>query len=213
MHTLHKRIQFYIIFPIILILSLSIAALADSQTSKDVEIKLPSSTSQKESKHYFSFWFQINPPSQSKKDFNFRPPTSAPKTPDQLQTLRYLMLGEIDPDLALIIRLTDKAKERRIDPARFADYLASQQVPTWSQLSLTDRIHNLVLELCIYDLGQESRSDFFNYLQKIRVSTYRLSTEEDTFNYIIDLLENNIFTPIEAIDCLFLLKQEVYPGW
>jgi len=209
MNTLHKRIQIGCLFLIILLLSPSAVVSADSQSSKDVEITLPSSSSQKDSEHYFSFWFQINPPNQSKKDFNFKPPTSAPKSPDQLQELRYLILGNIDPDLALIIRLTDKAKERRIDPERFADYLVAQQVPFRGYLSLSNRINNLVLELCLYDLGKVSRSSFFNYLSRIRISSYRLSPTENTFNYIIDLIENYIFSNTEAIDSLILLKQEV----
>lgn len=212
MITIHKRIR--LLLPVILILSLTLVAPADSQSSKDVEITgPPSSAIRKDSKHYFSFWFQINPPNQSKKDFNFRPPTSLPKSPEPIQELRYLVLGQIDPELALIIRLTDKAKERRIDPVQFAEYLSAQQVPTWRQLSITDRICNLILELCIYDLGQTSKTDFSNYLRTIRIRTYPLSAVEDTFNYIIDLLENNIFSPTEAIDYLIQLKQEADTGW
>ncbi|HBL37293.1 MAG TPA: hypothetical protein DDZ55_10845, partial [Firmicutes bacterium] len=107
----------------------------------------------------------------------------------------------------MIIRLTDKAKERRIDPERFADYLTSQQIPFRGYLSLSDRINNLLLELCLYDLGKVSRNNFFSYLQRIRISSYQFSSEENTFNYIIDLLENYIFSPTEAIDSLFLLKK------
>ncbi|HEY8392207.1 MAG TPA: hypothetical protein VIL83_05720 [Capillibacterium sp.] len=209
-----KRIRLSRLFLIVLILSLTLVASADSQSSKDVEISTPpSSSGQKKSGQYLSFWFQINPSNQGKKDFNFRPPTSLPKAPNELQELRYLILGQIDPELALIIRLTDKAKERRLDPAQFAEYLSSQQIPTWGRLSVSDRIYNLILELCIYDLGQTSKTNFFNYLRTLRIKSYPLSPVEDTFNYVIDLLENNIFSSTEAIDYLIQLKQEANPGW
>jgi hypothetical protein len=182
-----------------------------SQSSKDVEI--PSSSSPTSPKQSFRFWFQITPPGPSKKDFDFRPPTSVPKAPSELTELRYLFLGNIDPDLALLLRLTDKAKERQIDPERFANYLVSQQIPFHGYLSLDDRINNLIIELCLYDLGKVSRNNFFSYLQRIRVTSYQFSSAENTFNYILDLLENYIFSPPEAIDSLFLLKKEVTTLW
>lgn len=215
MNILHKR--FFRCFLVLVALSLILAgdgiALADSQSSKDVEINLPSSSSKTDSEQSFRFWFQITPSVPSKKDFDFRPPTNVPKAPSEVAELRYLYLGSIDPDLALIIRLTDKAKERRIDPERFADYLTSQQIPFRGYLSLSDRINNLLLELCLYDLGKVSRNNFFSYLQRIRISSYQFSSEENTFNYIIDLLENYIFSPTEAIDSLFLLKKNVTNRW
>ena len=85
------------------------AAGADSQSSKDVEVP-PSSSGQTSSEQFFRFWFEISPPSQSKKNFDFRPPTTPPKSPSEPQEIRYLLLGNIDPELALIIRLTDKAE-------------------------------------------------------------------------------------------------------
>ena len=136
-----------------------------------------------------------------------------PRAPSDLQEFRYLFLGNIDPDLALVIRLTDKAKERRIDPERFAAYLSGQLVPVRNYLSLSERINNVILELCLYDLGKVSKTSFFNYLHRIKISSYRLSPTENTFNYIIELVENYIFSTTEAIDSLFLLKQQVTSGW
>ena len=212
LHKLNHRLSL-IVLAFSLVFLCAAVVVASSQSSKDVEVKPPSSPGQTSSEQFFRFWFEITPPGQSKKDFDFRPPTTPPKSPSELQEIRYLLLGNIDPELALIIRLTDKAKERRIDPNRFADYLAAQQIPFRSYLSLHDRINNLVLELCLYDLGKVSRNNFFNYLQRIRFSSYRLSPEENTFNYIIELIENNIFSTTEAVDSLILLKQKTTSRW
>ncbi len=216
MSHLHKcaTFSFFIFLVLCLLLSQEVFAQSSSQSSKDVEISKPSFPSnQPSSDKFFQFWFQLTPPGQSKKDFEFRPPSSTPKSPSELSELRYLCLGTIDQELALIVRLTDKAKERRIDPVRFADYLYSQQVSARSYLSLSDRINNLILELCIFDLGQVSRSEFLNFLRQIRIASYRLSPEENTFNYIVDLIENYLFSTTEAIDCLILLKQDATSRW
>ncbi|NLC53337.1 MAG: hypothetical protein GX770_05165 [Firmicutes bacterium] len=191
----------------------AVVAVANNQSSKDLEVKPPSPPEQTSSEQFLRFWFQITPPGQSKKDFDFRPPTTPPKSPGELQEIRYLLLGNVDPELALIIRLTDEAKERRIDPNRFADYLTAQQIPYRSYLSFSDRINNLILELCLYDLGKVSKNDLINYLQRLRFSSYRLSPEENTFNYITELIENHIFSTTEAIDSLILLKQKTTSRW
>ncbi|MBA2132637.1 hypothetical protein [Capillibacterium thermochitinicola] len=215
MKFLHKpNLRFFLLVVVFSLVFLCAAVTAaDSQSSKDVVVQSPSSSGQSSSEQFFRFWFEITPPSQSKKDFEFRPPSSPPKAPSDPQELRYLMLGSIDPELALIIRLTDKAKERRIDPNRFADYLAAQQLPFRNYLSLHDRINNLVLELCLYDLGKVSRNNLVSYMQRLRFTSYLLSSEENTFNYIIELIENNIFSTTEAIDSLILLKQKTTSRW
>ncbi|NLW55683.1 MAG: hypothetical protein GX050_03525 [Firmicutes bacterium] len=217
MSRVHKR---SLLLCLILIGSLLLVtgafAQSGSQSSKDVEINKPlppPGQSSSSPNKFFHFWFQINPPGQSKKDFDFRPPTSTPKDPSELSELRYLVLGSIDPETALILRLTEKAKQRMIEPSRFGDYLRSQQVSLRGYLSLSNRIHNLILELCLLDLGRISRSEFTNYLRQIRVNAYHLSTEENTFNYLIDLIENNLFSPTEAIDCLILLKHDATSRW
>ena len=215
MNRIHKRILLLCLILIgPLLLAQGAFTQSSSQSSKDVEINKPvPPPSQSSSTKFFQFWFQIYPSGQSKKDFDFRPPTSTPKSPSELSELRYLYLGSIDPEITLILRLTEKAKERMIDPYRFADYLYSQQVSIRGYLSLNDRIYNLILELCLLDLGRVSRTEFANYLRQIRISSYRLSPEEDTFYYLIDLIENNLFSTIEAIDCLILLKQDVTSRW
>lgn len=227
MSKIHKRITLFFSFLIVMlfisVFTVGIGAQSSSQSSKDIEISTPpfstqpapstSSTSSNQSNKYFQFWFELIPPGQSKKEFEFKKPSSTPKSPSELSELRYLYLGSIDQELALIIRLTDKAKERRIDTIRYADYLYSQQLPLRSYLSLSDRINNLILELCIYDLERVSRSEFYSYLRQIRINSYYLSQEENTFNYIIDLIENYVFSPIEAIDSLILLKQSATRRW
>ncbi len=227
MSRVHKRSLLLILILIgSLLFTLGVFAQSSSQSSKDVEISKPvpppippgsssqsSQSSQSSSTKFFHFWFQINPPGQSKKDFDFRPPSSTPKAPSELSELRYLFLGSIDPETALILRLTEKAKQRMIDPYRFDEYLRSQQVSLRSYLTLSDRIHNLILELCLFDLGRISSSELNSYMRQLRVSAYHLSTEENTFNYLIDLIENNLFSTIEAIDCLILLKHEATTRW
>ncbi|NLM36565.1 MAG: hypothetical protein GX202_00370 [Firmicutes bacterium] len=209
--------NFRVVSLLVIVLSLVFlgiaVAVADSQAGKDVEVKAPSSPGQTSSEQFLRFWFDINPPGQSKKDLDFRPPSTPPKAPGELQEIRYLLLGNIDPELALVVRLTDKAKERRIDPNRFANYLTAQQLSYRNHLSLHDRINNLVLEFCLYELGKVSRNNLLDYIQRHRFSSYLLSPEENTFNYLIELIENNIFSPTEAIDSLILLKQKTTSRW
>lgn len=157
----------------------------------------------------FEFWFDIKiSPDKTKKGIEFPPPGF--QTTSETAELRYLILGSVDQRMALLLRLTDKAKARQINPRGFADYLYALQVRgSLEYLTLDERIFNLLIELFLYEIGEISGGQLKAYLQKLKYPSYRQDPEVENFNYLIYLLENNVFTSGETIDSLILLRHSL----
>jgi hypothetical protein len=132
---------------------------------------------------------------------------------DQINELRYLMIGNMDQEISLIIKLVDKAKIGVVNPQSLTTFLRQRQARNNRTRSLPLQIDNLVYELCILDMGRSTRRDLLNYINRIDYndSGFNLLLDNDAsaFNSILDLIRYNVLSPTEAMDSLIILKSKI----
>ncbi|HEX3046476.1 MAG TPA: hypothetical protein VHY08_17095 [Bacillota bacterium] len=132
---------------------------------------------------------------------------------DQTNELRYLLIGNMDQELSLVIKLVDKAKLGVVNSQSMTTFLRQRQARNNRTQSLQKQIDNLVYELCILDMGKSTRRDLLNYINRIDYNdsgfNIMLDNDANVFNSILDLIRYNVLSPTEAIDSLIILKSKL----